>query len=83
MKKAIKGYLIWISNNALLLTNFYSIEKAIAVQSTEYIIATIIISLLWFVTGHLIVGRFCVEKIELIELEPIGVAKEVPYKEEK
>jgi hypothetical protein len=81
MKRVIKGYFIWIANNALLLTNIYSIEKVILTKSKEYIIASIILSLLWFITGHIIVGMFCVDKIEKVTLEPLGVAKEIPFKE--
>lgn len=83
MKRILKGYFIWISNNALLLTALYCMEKAIVTQSTEYIVATVIISLLWFTIGHIIVSMFCmVDKIVDVKLEPIGVAKEISSEEE-
>lgn len=81
IKRIFKGYFIWIANNALLLTGIIGIEGAITVPDIKHIIATSIIVLLWFATGHIIVASFLVDKIEHIKLEPTGIAKEIPWKE--
>lgn len=75
-KRTVKGYLIWIWNNAF----FVGIPMA---AKDHNIISVIVLVLLWFFTGHLIVEAFRVLKIEHIYSAPAGIAKEIPWKEEK
>ena len=83
MRRIFKGYSVWILNNALLLTGIVGVKESMAVPDISHIIATSIIVLLWFATGHFIVEMFCVEKIEHIKLEPTGIAKEIPWNADK
>ncbi len=82
MKNIIKGYAVWILNNALLLTLNIHGRIAFVTPSAKNIITTSVVALLWFITGHMIVSMFYVKKIETIKLEPIGVAKKKSDKED-
>ena len=82
MKHTIKGYIIWILNNVLLLIlNDYG-RIIMTTPKAENIIAVGIVAFLWFVTGHVIVVTFCIKKVEHIKPEQTGATREIPYEEE-
>ncbi|MEE1255576.1 MAG: hypothetical protein UHN47_03570 [Lachnospiraceae bacterium] len=85
MKRIVKGYFIWILNNALLLAWLMVAKEILHEKSDMNILAVMALVLLWFATGQFIVAAFTVVRIEHVYSAPAEIAKEIPVevREEK